>query len=326
MNDELTPEEICKGSVCFLEWLTYSKEWHLVYPRLLEHMRRKFFDDHENETSFIKFAKLFCEGEDICINSNNFMDFAGLSMDNPVKALNQKLIQFFIWQALSEYCIHINLSEATRIESRLIILPTMVDCINFIKNSLFTIKREGEIAIDNGSPPSSINPIQISTLKCLLRLIPFLDKDDPGMLEWKNLLNFLLHEADFGFRFDTDLYQIIVFQYLYYHFDVKNELELERAVHEIGDICYGIVGVGQVLNSSQDLHSQTVMNVSQNTMMDATISQPVQMKEEPHYEMSEDQKFRCVSILAAVVKTGFILKPSTVLDGLIINFVSFQVV
>lgn len=141
------------------------------------------------------------------------------------------------------------------------------------------------------------------------------------------MLNQLLTENLIGCGLDAELYYLIIYQFVYYHFNTKNPEEMDRAVHEIGDICYGIAGTGQHYGT-QDLDLSQATDATQYgySMMSESQFNPnltIRPREDPAIEMTDEQILQCVSILAAVVKTGFFLKPNPVLSGLILNFVSF---
>lgn len=139
-------------------------------------------------------------------------------------------------------------------------------------------------------------------------------------VEWKHLLINFLTDPNIGISLDQDMYYLIVYQLIHYHFDTKDSLSIDRAIHEISDICYQIVGTGQMM-SSQDLFNSTqVTNMTQLSVSMFNESHQVLPREDPPIDMTPDQMLRCVNILAAVVKTGFFLKPNTVFDGLILNF------
>uniref|UniRef100_A0AC34RSD1 Nuclear condensin complex subunit 3 C-terminal domain-containing protein n=1 Tax=Panagrolaimus sp. JU765 TaxID=591449 RepID=A0AC34RSD1_9BILA len=186
------------------------------------------------------------------------------------------------------------------------------------------VKREGISAIEEKRSPRIVNEIQRVCLKYLLKLIPFLDKDDLGMQSWKSLLYQLLTENLLGCELDAELYYLIVYQFVYHHFNVKNPEEMDRAVHEIGDICYGIAGTGQHYGTQDlDLSQQTEATQFGLSMMSESqfnVNMTIRPREDPAIEMTDEQMLKCVSVLAAVVKTGFFLNPNPVFFGLIVNF------
>lgn len=183
-NDaELTPSQICEGTLHFLGFIMYGKEWHQNYRRLFEHLRKKFFPEEDEEQSYIKFLNLFCDNHDIFINSTNYLEFSKLDTENnALTVLNWKLRKAFMWLALCDYCLSPSISEVVRIECRAILLPAMVDMIDFLKKAIDVIRREGDcIGVNKAGYDKKIVSLQSATIKCLLRIIPYLEKDDPGM-------------------------------------------------------------------------------------------------------------------------------------------------
>uniref|UniRef100_A0A914Z2N3 Nuclear condensin complex subunit 3 C-terminal domain-containing protein n=1 Tax=Panagrolaimus superbus TaxID=310955 RepID=A0A914Z2N3_9BILA len=313
---ELCPEQVLSGVFDLLDSLRLSKQLGLIFLRFFEHLRIRFFDKiSDTEQSYLCFAQAFNYEKSPYLNDENYETLCyNDDFSTGLIALNDKMKALFMWQYLSEYCCHPSLSEATRLECRKILLPTMSEYAKFIPEVWEKLKAGGE----NESEPRVIL-YQNSCAKSLISIFRNLEREEIGMREWKELLPELLH--NYSFKYDPELISLIVHDYFYYHFDTKNDPD--NALHALSDLMAKIGDFGAKLNNTQDIFVENSQMIIDTTQLEMSQMPCSQMEVSPVTNMEPKSRKRCVQVLAAVFKNGFFLQHHPVLEGLLNDYALF---
>ena len=167
---------VLTGLFFLLDSFRITKDLHLIFSRFFEYLRKKLYPN-DDERSYIYFAQRFNYKGSPYLESTNFEGIAFITDNSTgVSALNIKIKKLFMWQILSEYCCHPSLSEETRVECRMLLLPTMFDFAKFVSNFWMTLnigKKENE--------QINVRLLQNTCAKCLLSIFPILDREPIGM-------------------------------------------------------------------------------------------------------------------------------------------------
>uniref|UniRef100_A0AC34F0Z4 Nuclear condensin complex subunit 3 C-terminal domain-containing protein n=1 Tax=Panagrolaimus sp. ES5 TaxID=591445 RepID=A0AC34F0Z4_9BILA len=310
---QLCPEQVLSGVFELLDSLRITKQLEQIFLRFFDHLRTRFFENiADNERSYVLFAQAFNYEKSPYVNNENYEDLCFLD-DNSTGliALNDKMKALLMWQYLSEYCCHPSLSEATRVECRQILLPTMSEYAKFIPEVWEKLKAGGEKESE-----ARVMTFQNNCARSLISIFRNLEREEIGMREWKELLPELLH--NYSFKYDLDLISLIVHDYFYYHFDTKNDPD--DALHALSDLMAKIGDFGVKFNNTQDIFNDASTMFIDATQLELSQMPGSQVDVSPLTNMEPKSRKRCVQVLSAVFKNGFFLQHHPVLEGLLNDY------
>ncbi|VDP11776.1 unnamed protein product [Onchocerca flexuosa] len=205
--------------------------------------------------------------------------------------------RIFLWRSLCEYCQLNAIDERDRCESLYVLLPDMIDFIDFLCNSLATW------TVSTNSVQEVLQECIIFQLCLLTRL--FDQTDQTGMEKWQNTLEIIISTRDLP----------------------NSEKVLEFAVYELFDLFYAKEGKLEEflewccyrINSflTPDLNETEELPLTRALLfklgMDYAMSPETAIEQDNNYEPKSHNLQRALILLRAIMRNSGIAKVTTFL-------------